>query len=156
MRVHGHCVAFKAEWCWKCARKEIRVGPASLKVFLLVNHSWAWGLLWNVADVDPVLFHLENTDFPCLSSSQLQMTSWLGAGLWVCFSLSMLRFCLGWTCAGLVYADMISVSSCVHLFCCVWKVLFSWRRQLPMALKSCYSLFQKDPELWRKGFDIPF
>lgn len=46
----------------------------------LANHSWAWGLLWNVVDV-PSEPPLKKTYLPFFSRHQLQITVWLGVGL---------------------------------------------------------------------------
>lgn len=43
-------------------------------------------------------------------------------------------FCLAWTCTGPVYAVMVSVSSCVHPSCYIWKMLFLWSHPTPLAL----------------------
>lgn len=55
-------------------------------------------------------------------------------GLGVHIPISMLEFCLGWSCAGPVHLP-VSVSSHVPHSCCVWKMLLPWRHPLPLALR---------------------
>lgn len=63
---------------------------------------------------------LEQT-FP--SIHQYQIASWLGVGICVHFSFSVLEFHLVCTCAGLTSAAIVSVTSYVPLSCCVLKTL---------------------------------
>lgn len=77
--------------------------------FVLANYSWVWGLSWSVVAI-PNVTPLKKTDFPSLSSYHLQIASWSGLCLFVHIPF-VLGFCLAWTCAGLVSAVIVSVST---------------------------------------------
>lgn len=71
------------------------------------------------------------------------------------YSPPSLPFVLGlyliWTCAGLVCATTVSISSYVHQYCCFWKTLFSWGHPSCMTLKNSLPLLPKAKEIdWMK------
>lgn len=82
---------------------------------------------------------LEKTDFPFLAG-----ISWSWVGICVCFVSSVLEFCLVWTCAGLMHAVTVSVSSCFQS-CCILKILFHW--SCPPTLTLMY----RSPSLERRA-----
>lgn len=60
--------------------------------FVLASCSLAWGLFGECLKI-PTVTSLEKTQH-----GQLQIVSWLGLGLCVCLPLSVLEFCMSWTC----------------------------------------------------------
>lgn len=83
----------------------------------------------------PVTFHeVEKPWFFSLYTCQLQIDPVLEVGVGVHIPISVLGFCLGWSCAGPVYLP-VSMSSRVPHSCCVWKMLLPWRHPLPLALR---------------------
>lgn len=89
--------------------------------------------------------------FSFLSMYWLQIASWLR--VWFCVHFSVLRFCLVWTCVGLLHAVPVSVSSYVYQFCCgCFLGIIPGSYSIP----SFSTLEITDP--WEEGFDkdIPF
>jgi hypothetical protein len=87
-----------------------KITPKSHGVcFLLANCSWAWGLPGSVGAI-PSDTPLENTYCPSPSRHPSESASWLEVILYV-YLLSALGLCLVGTCAGLMPAVTVSVSS---------------------------------------------
>lgn len=67
------------------------------------------------------------------------------------YSPPSLPFALGqyliWTCAGLVCATTVSISSYVHQCCCFWKTLFSWGHLSCMILTNSLRPLPKAKEM---------
>lgn len=66
----------------------------------------------------PVLLHWRKLTFPFPAENiKLKIASWLGIRLCILFAFSLLRFCLVWTCLGLMHIVTVTVSSYVCLLC---------------------------------------
>lgn len=99
----------------------------------ITNSSFAWGLPCSVIDtlsVNP----LEKMIFPLLEAV-IGIDSWPGLGLPILWA----GLCLVRAFIGLVHAVTVSVSSCVHLPCCVWKKVFPYST-LTLKLRMCLLL----------------
>lgn len=101
----------------------------------LATHSWAWDLPSNVVDM-PSITSLRTTDFLSSGSYQLQRASWVEMGLWAYFLFSIHRSHLSWVCSGLTRAVPVSVIPCIHLPCCISKMLFLAPLALPIFTPS--------------------
>lgn len=71
---------------------------------------------------------------------------------------------LAWSCVCLGYTVKVSVRSCVHLLCCVWKMLCPLTHPPPWILQDLCPLFHTDiwalrGEVWHRyshlGLTIP-
>lgn len=121
------------------------------------RYSWAWDLA-GVCLIYAVTIHLRKLVFPFPTGISWKSFFWSGVRLFVHFPFSMLGVCLVWTCAGLLHAVPVSMSSCFrwvifclslsqsfHIFCIdSWALSVgnlvkdtSFRTQCPKSATSC-------------------
>ena len=76
-----------------------------------------------------------------------------GVGFNAYFPFCMWGFCLVWSCAAVVHADIVDMSSYVDHACCIWRTLLPWSHPPPPVLSiflpalshRCLSLEGKVP-----------
>lgn len=82
---------------------------------MLPNYSCSWGLPWSLVDISSNI---------SLKNSPRSYQPWIASLLGVGLSLLDAGIFLLWACTCILHALTASVSSDVHLPCCVWKTLF--------------------------------
>lgn len=117
--------------------------------FVLANYCWARDRPGSVVDM-PSDTPLKKANFPSPSKYQLQIVAWLWMGLCVHFLVSVLGFCLVWTCVGLCMYQPLRVHMCINPsvfgWCCFWRVICHlW------SLEAFCFLFRIACWTWREG-----
>lgn len=74
----------------------------------------------------------------------------LVVGLYVHLLSSMLEFCLVWNCKRFVHVVIISMSSDIHLPCCVYKTLSPW------SYPPLFALTDFRPPFPQRTLKVPF
>lgn len=87
-------------------------------------------------------YSTEENIFSFLSQGFL-IASLLGKDEILCLYVPHMETHMSWTCVGLMRTATVSVSSCVHLFWCNWKILFLYSHQSPLVLLTFSSFLYR-------------